>query len=114
MFFQNIILATVPTIKRSYLIQQLLSVRTSKKIYLKHYLKSGNGGNDGNQCNLKIFGVRRFRCFRRFRFLDLEVGVDETWTLSYGPLHKTLMDPPCGPPLWTPKNFSTFDFHIPE
>ena len=23
----------------------------------------------------------------------------------YGPLHKTLMDPPCGPPLWTPSNF---------
>ena len=32
------------------------------------------------------------------------LGVDKTWTPSYGPLHKTLMDPPYGPPLWTPSN----------
>ena len=43
---------------------------------------------------------------------DTYVGVDKTWTPSYGPLHKTLMDPPYGPPLWTPQISILFPFYV--
>ena len=53
----------------------------------------------------QISHILRARMPRQLIIRGCILGVDKTWTPSYGPLHKTLMDPPYGHPLWPPSDF---------